>query len=81
MDSKELRKIPTKAELLEIREKLNLSDRQRDVFYLKYCRFWRHLDIAEELGVCQDTISADVKVITEKLSAIQRESIDILGEK
>lgn len=81
MTQEEVKALPTKAQLLELREKLNLSDRQKEIFYLKYGRLWRHIDIAEELGVCQDTISSDVRDIAEKLSAIQRESLDILGEK
>lgn len=76
MNVNELKEIPTKAELLEIRDRLNLSDRQRTVFYLKYGRRWRHIDIAEEVGVCQDTISADVNEIAKKLAAIKREDID-----
>lgn len=60
---------------------LNLSDRQREVFVLKYSKLWRNIDIAEELGVSQDTIGEDTKDIREKLKAIEKErpgTIDFL---
>lgn len=81
MTPKELIKIPTMKEFLEIRDMLNLSDRQREVFVLKYSKLWRNIDIAEELGVSQDTIGEDTKDIREKLKAIEKEkpgTIDFL---
>lgn len=81
MTPKELSKTPTMKEFLEIRDMLNLSDRQREVFVLKYSKLWRNIDIAEELGVSQDTIGEDTKDIREKLKAIEKErpgTIDFL---
>lgn len=55
MTEKDVRGIPTMKQFYELRDMLNLSDRQRDVFYYKYSKFWRNIDIAEELGVSKDT--------------------------
>lgn len=62
--------IPTMDEFNALLASLNLTDRQRKIFVFKYSRNWRNLDIAEELGVNQDTVSADIKVIRQKLRAI-----------
>lgn len=62
--------IPTMDEFNALLESLNLTDRQRKIFVFKYSRNWRNLDIAEELGINQDTVSADIKVIRQKLRAI-----------
>lgn len=70
MTEKDVRGIPTMKQFYELRDMLNLSDRQRDVFYYKYSKFWRNIDIAEELGVSKDTITTDLKDIKEKLKYI-----------
>lgn len=64
--------ISTMDEFYRVRDMLNLSDRQREIFYMKYSRRLRNIDIAEELGLNQDTISAEMKVIREKLADITR---------
>lgn len=69
MEPKDLVNVPTMSEFYKIRDALNLTDRQREVFVFKYSRGWRNLDIAMELDVHQDTISEDMKVIREKLRA------------
>ena len=67
MEIYELLKVPTMTEFYKIRDELNLSDRQREVFLYKYSRRWFNADIAAELHVDRDTVSADIKVIREKL--------------
>lgn len=62
--------IPTMDEFNKIRDSLNLTDRQREIFFLKYSRGWRNIDIAEELKVNQDTISEDLRKIRTKLVAV-----------
>lgn len=62
--------IPTMEAFYELRDKLNLTDRQREIFLLKYSRGWRNLDIAEELKVNQDTISEELRKIRTKLVAV-----------
>lgn len=75
--------IPTMDEFNKLLNSLNLSDRQREIFVFKYSRLWRNLDIAEELGINQDTVSADIKVIREKLKSVAKikNSIDTYGDK
>lgn len=69
MEPKELISVPTMSEFNRIKDSLNLTDRQREIFHLKYSRGWRNIDIAEELGVHQDTITEDMRVVREKLKA------------
>lgn len=75
--------IPTMDEFNKLLNSLNLSDRQREIFVLKYSRLWRNIDIAEELSINQDTVSADIKVIREKLKSVAKikNNIDTYGEK
>lgn len=63
-------------EFYKLRDKLNLTDRQRDIFYLKYSRGWRNIDIAEELGVNQDTVGDELKIVRAKLAAISYERME-----
>lgn len=64
--------IPTMEAFYELRDKLNLTDRQREIFLLKYSRGWRNLDIATELEINQDTVSDDLRTIRKKLVAIEK---------
>lgn len=70
MDPKDVINIPTMDEFNSLLESLNLTDRQRTVFFMKYSRGMRIIDIAEELNYNQDTISDDLKVIRKKLASI-----------
>lgn len=74
MDIRDVMKIPTMDAFYELRDKLNLTDRQRDIFVLKYSRGWRNIDIAEELGVNQDTVGYDLKIIRAKLASMSNEN-------
>lgn len=76
MTPKELMKIPMKSEFMAIRDMLNLTDRQRAIFSLKYGKGWTHISIGVELGINQDTVGTDVKDIEEKLAVIGRENIE-----
>lgn len=70
MEPKDVFEIPTMSAFYELRDSLNLTDRQRNVFFLKYSKGWRNIDIAEELQVHQDTVSCDLREIRKKLVAI-----------
>lgn len=61
--------VATMSEFNEIKDSLNLTDRQREIFDMKYHRGLRNIDIAEELKpqVHQDTVASELKVIREKL--------------
>lgn len=54
-------------EFYKVRDALNLTDRQREIFVLKYSRGWRYLDIADELEINQDTVGDEMKIIRGKL--------------
>lgn len=70
MRTEDVISIPTMDEFNKLRDKLNLTDRQREIFFLKYSRGWRNLDIAEELKVNQDTVSEDLRKIRTKLASV-----------
>lgn len=80
MEPKDLMSVKTMKKFFEIRDELNLTDRQRKIFFLKFSRGWRYIDIAEELGINQDTVTADMKVIREKLTGIANPSQEESGE-
>lgn len=73
MEPKDVMRIPTMEEFNRIKDSLNLSDRQRKVFHLKYSKLWRIIDIAEELGIHPETVANDLKDIRMKLAAVSRE--------
>lgn len=64
--------IPTKEEFNKLLDSLNLSDRQRTIFILKFARLWTNLAIAEEIGYNQDTVGREMKVIRKKLADISK---------
>ncbi len=74
MNPQDVIKIPTMKEFNDLLNSLNLSDRQRQIFILKFSRLWTNLAIAEEIGVNQDTVGREMKAIREKLAAIARNS-------
>lgn len=76
MEPKDLLQIPTMAAFYELRDSLNLTDRQKEVFFLKYSRGWRNVDIAAELEIHQDTVGEETRIIRKKLAAIAKENLD-----
>lgn len=73
MDPKDVIKIPTMEEFNRIKDSLNLSDRQRQIFFYKYSKLWKSVDIAAELKIHPDTVSEDLGVIRSKLAALHNE--------
>lgn len=67
---REVIKIPTMEAFLALRDSLNLTDRQREIFVLKYSRGWRNIDIAMELEINQDTVGDELCRIRQKLVAV-----------
>ena len=67
MNPKDVIDVPTMSEFNHIKDSLNLTDRQKEIFDLKYHRGFRNIDIAEDLQIHQDTVGAELKVIREKL--------------
>lgn len=61
----------------KVRDALNLTDRQREIFVLKYSRGWRNLDIADELEVTQNIIGDELKIIRGKLKQFSFGNIEL----
>lgn len=72
MSPEDVIKIPTMKEFNDLLDSLNLSDRQRQIFVLKFSRLWRNIDIANEIGVNQDTVGKEMKAIRQKLASVVR---------
>lgn len=66
--------ITTMDEFNNLLDSLNLSDRQRQIFILKFSRLWRNIDIANEIGVNQNTVGKEMKIIRKKLAAFSKNS-------
>lgn len=81
MEPKDVIKISTMDSFYALLDKLNLTDRQREIFVMKFSRGWRNIDIAEELNTTQYTVGDDLKVIREKLAAIGSENMKDHGMK
>ena len=75
MDEKDVIRIPTMEAFNNFRDSLNLTDRQRTVFNLRYSKGLYIIDIATELGTDRKTIQKELKVIKEKLSGISQKPL------
>lgn len=75
MEPKDLSKIPTMEEFNKIKEALNLTDRQKKIFHLKYSRHMRIADIAAEVEVSRDTVFRDLTDIREKVLAVEKKEL------
>lgn len=73
MEPKDVMRIPTMKAFNALLDMLNLTDRQRSIFSYKYGKGWRHIDIAEELKISQDTVGDEVKVINGKLKSVRED--------
>lgn len=68
MTEKEIKNIGTKIKFQEILDNLQLTDRQKQIFVLKYGRGLMNEDIAAEVGFCRKTISDELKIIRHKMA-------------
>lgn len=76
MTPKEVTKIARMDKFNRLVDMLNLSDRQKKIFYYKYKRQWRIVDIADKLGFHVDTINEDLKVIRTKMVEVSPEELE-----
>lgn len=76
MEPRDVMSVTTMDEVYRIRDALNLTDRQRELFVMAYSRRIRYIDMAEELGICQDTVTADMKIIREKLAQFSLDNVN-----
>ena len=70
MTENEIKNVGTKLKFQEILEKLQLTDRQTQIFVLKYGRGFLNEDIAAEIGYCRKIVSEELKVIRHKMAQL-----------
>lgn len=70
MTEEEVKKIGTKMKFQEILDNLQLTDRQKQIFVLKYGRGFLNEDIAAEIGFCRKIVSDELKIIRHKMAQL-----------
>lgn len=70
MTEEEIKKIGTKMKFQEILNNLQLTDRQKQIFVLKYGRGFLNEDIAAEIGFCRKIVSDELKIIRHKMAQL-----------
>lgn len=70
MTENEIKNVGTKLKFQEILEKLQLTDRQKEIFVLKYGRGFLNEDIAAEIGFCRKIVSDELKIIRHKMAQL-----------
>lgn len=68
MTPSELKWLASYEDVLRIRDSLNLTDRQRDVFNLKYIHGYSQQQIADKLHLSYSTIAHESSAIKSKLN-------------
>lgn len=66
-----LKEIGLKADFDEILAKLQLTDRQTEIFVLRYARGLTIAEIAEEITCCSRVIGKELKIIRHKMAQLQ----------
>jgi DNA-directed RNA polymerase specialized sigma24 family protein len=79
MTYKDVKALEAYMELLKVRDSLNLSDRQREIFDLRYHHGLSLLQISMKLNCSFSLVSKESMEIARKLKTISRE--DINGRK
>jgi|GEM_PF-4159963 len=80
MEPSRLKDIPTKADMIRIKDLLNLTDRQRTIFELKYERGLSFYQIADVLGMSYPRVSAESCAINKKLAYLKYDEIMRINE-
>lgn len=70
MTENEIKCIGTKLKFQEIVYNLQLTDRQKQIFVLKYGRGFLNEDIAAEIGFCRKIVSEELKIIRHKMAQL-----------
>lgn len=70
MTENEIKCIGTKLKFQEIVDNLQLTDRQKQIFVLKYGRGFLNEDIAAEIGFCRKIVSEELKIIRHKMAQL-----------
>lgn len=70
MTEEEIKNVGTKIKFQEILDNLQLTDRQKQIFVLKYGRGFLNEDIAAEIGFCRKIVSDELKIIRHKMAQL-----------
>ena len=70
MTEQDIKHIGTKIKFQEILENLQLTDRLKEIFVLKYGRGFLNEDIAAEIGYCRKTVSEELQIIRHKMAQL-----------
>ena len=68
MKRKDIQNISLLEDVLKVKESLNLTDRQKEIFDYYYIRGWYQQDIAEELSMTLRSVQREICRIQAKLA-------------
>lgn len=70
MRLKELSKISTMDELIRLRDSLNLTDRQKEIFMLRFNRGFSIIQISIEQNMSESTVYRELRKIGSKIEKL-----------
>lgn len=70
MRLKELSKISTMDELIRLRDSLNLTDRQKEIFMLRFNRGFSIIQISVERNMSESTVYRELRKIGNKIAKL-----------
>lgn len=70
MRLKELSKISTMDELIRLRDSLNLTDRQKEIFMLRFNRGFSIIQISIERNMSESTVYRELHKIGNKIAKL-----------
>lgn len=68
IDEKQAKQITTLAELEKCRDELNLTDRQKQIFMMRFHRGWSYVRISIEADISVSTVQSEMNIIRDKLA-------------
>ena len=68
IDEKQAKRITTLSELENCRDSLNLTDRQKEIFMMRFHRGWSYVRISIEADISVSTVQSEMNIIREKLA-------------
>lgn len=70
MRLKELSKVSTIKELIQLRDSLNLTDRQKEIFMLRFNRGFSIIQICIECNMSESTVYRELRKIGNKIAKL-----------
>lgn len=67
MTEEQINSITLESDFIAIVDRLMLTDRQKRILVLRYCKGMMMVDIAEEVGVNRNKVSAELEIAKRKL--------------